>query len=52
MEFKWTEKKEMKKAEFLAVFEACEAIFSLTPDSKEGTFDSCGFPAEGALIVF
>ena len=34
----------------LTTSKAHKAIFRLTPDVLEGTFDSSGFPAEEALL--
>ena len=46
----WTGKPEMRKAGFLAVGEACKAIFWRTPGLKEGTFESSKVSSEGTLI--
>ena len=40
----------LERKKYLAVDEACRAIFRPTADSKESTFDSSGFSAEGRFI--
>ena len=48
-DFEWNEKAEIRKAWFLAVGEACRAIFWPAPGFRERTFDSFGFSAKGTL---
>ena len=50
MKLNKTEKAENRKAELLAVGEACKAIIRPALDFQERTFDSSGFSEEGTLV--